>query len=174
MATLRTGPFFIPNFVHLPPNPCNIVVLTFSNQTNQTLTVIARVDQVFYPPSPLFPPHPIVPLIPPSPFTLPPNTSTRIIVPLFPPIPIAPDSTDTETATTPLGGGQALIVTVSGDIVKSGDLIQASVTGGFSDDNTSLDFSEATMFFRHDDFVEVNDDDDDDDESSDERSSSGD
>ncbi|MBT2736601.1 hypothetical protein [Bacillus sp. ISL-7] len=51
-----------------------------------------------------------------------------------------------------------MIVTVSGDVEESGDLIEVSVKGGFSSDGSSLDVSEPTMFFRHEDFVVVHDD----------------
>ncbi|MEH7483961.1 hypothetical protein V7157_23420 [Neobacillus drentensis] len=51
-----------------------------------------------------------------------------------------------------------MLVTVRGDVEESGDLIQVSVTGGFSSDDSSLDESEPTMFFRHADFVEDDED----------------
>ncbi|WP_144562390.1 hypothetical protein [Neobacillus bataviensis] len=68
---------------------------------------------------------------------------------MFNPIPI------TDTSTTVANDPRALIVTVSGDVEKSGDEILVSVTGGFSSDGSSLDTSEPTMFFRHEDFVVV-------------------
>ncbi|MBT2736607.1 hypothetical protein [Bacillus sp. ISL-7] len=71
---------------------------------------------------------------------------------MFTPIPI------TDTSTTAAGDPRALIVTVSGDVEESGDEILVSVTGGFSSDGSSLDVSEPTMFFRHEDFVVVHDD----------------
>ncbi|MBT2701132.1 hypothetical protein J7E79_28000 [Bacillus sp. ISL-40] len=149
IATLRTGPFLIPIFTHHPPNPCNIVIVTLSNQTNRTLTATVRIDQVILLPSPTAPPAPILVLLPPSSFTLPPNTAAGVAVPVFTPIPI------TDTTVTAAGDPRALIVTVSGDVEESGDEILVSVTGGFSSDGSSLDESEPTMFFRHEDFVVV-------------------
>ncbi|TWE08756.1 hypothetical protein FB550_101784 [Neobacillus bataviensis] len=149
MATLRTGPFLIPIFTHHPPSPCNIVIVTLSNQTNRTLTATVRIDQVIWPPGPIFPPQPLTVLFPPNPMTLPPNTAGGFAVPVFNPIPI------TDTSTTVANDPRALIVTVSGDVEKSGDEILVSVTGGFSSDGSSLDTSEPTMFFRHEDFVVV-------------------
>jgi len=149
IATLRTGPFLIPIFTHHPPNPCNIVIVTLSNQTNRTLTATVRIDQVIWPPGPLYPPQPVVVLLPPQTFTLSSNTAAGIAVPVFTPSPI------TDTNVTAAGDPRALIVSVTGDIEKSGDLIQVSVTGGFSSDGSSLDVSEPTMFFRHEDFVVV-------------------
>ncbi|MBT2658389.1 hypothetical protein J7E81_24720 [Bacillus sp. ISL-18] len=90
-------------------------------------------------------------LVPPNPMTLPPNTAGGVAVPVFTPIPI------TDTTATASGDPRALIVTVSGDVEESGDLIEVSVTGGFSSDGSSLDVSEPTMFFRHEDFVQVHD-----------------
>ncbi|TWE08757.1 hypothetical protein FB550_101785 [Neobacillus bataviensis] len=152
IATLRTGPFLLPIFTHHPPSPCNIVIVTLSNQTNRTLTATVRIDQVIFPPNPVFPPQPILQLVPPQPFRLTPNTAAGFAVPVFTPIPI------TDATATAAGDPRALIVTVSGDVEKSGDEILVSVTGGFSSDGSSLDTSEPTMFFRHDDFVEVHDD----------------
>ncbi|MCM2534529.1 hypothetical protein NDK43_22010 [Neobacillus pocheonensis] len=60
------------------------------------------------------------------------------------------------TSATASSDPRALIVTVSGDVEKSGDKILVSLTGGFSSDGNSLDISEPTMFYRHEDFVEVN------------------
>jgi len=152
IATLRTGPFLIPIFTHHPPSPCNIVIVTLSNQTNRTLTATVRIDQVIWPPQPVYPPSPFVVLYPPNPFTLPPDTAGGFAVPVFTPIPI------TDATATAAGDPRALIVTVSGDVEESGDKILVSVTGGFSSDGSSLDTSEPTMFFRHEDFVVVDDD----------------
>ncbi|MBT2736609.1 hypothetical protein [Bacillus sp. ISL-7] len=151
IATLRTGPFLIPIFTHHPPSPCNIVIVTLSNQTNRTLTATVRIDQVILLPSPIAPPAPWTVLFPSSPMTLPPNTAGGFAVPVFTPSPI------TDATVTAAGDPRALIVTVSGDVEESGDLIEVSVTGGFSSDGSSLDESEPTMFFRHDDFVVVHD-----------------
>jgi hypothetical protein len=51
---------------------------------------------------------------------------------------------------------QVLVVTVDGDVDLSGDLIEVSVTAGFSSDNgQTLDDAEPTMFFRNQDFLAV-------------------
>lgn len=155
MATLSTGPFLVPNFTHHPYSPCNALVVLLSNQTNQTLTATVRIAQVVNPPV----------IVPPTEFILPPNTAAGINQPLF------IDVTSTAPGTTASSNPRALIVTISGDVDKSGNKIQVSVTGGFSSDGSSLDFSEANMFFRHKDFIFVSGDHHDyDDESSDESS----
>jgi hypothetical protein len=156
MATLSTGPFLVPNFTHHPYSPCNTLVVLLSNQTNHTLTATVRITQVVNPPV----------VVPPIDFKLPPHTMAGINQPLF------IDATSTATSITASNNPRALIVTISGDVEKSGNKIQISVTGGFSSDGSSLDFSEATMFFRHEDFIVVSGhhDDDNEDESSDESS----
>jgi hypothetical protein len=51
---------------------------------------------------------------------------------------------------------QVIVVTVDGDVDLSGDLIEVSVTAGFSSDiGQSLDEAEPTMFFRNQDFLAV-------------------
>ncbi|MGR9594599.1 hypothetical protein [Bacillus thuringiensis] len=51
---------------------------------------------------------------------------------------------------------QVLIVTISGDVDLSRDLIEVSATAGFSSDGAqTLDEAEPTMFFRNQDFIAV-------------------
>ncbi|MDP4086245.1 MAG: hypothetical protein Q8934_16740 [Bacillota bacterium] len=144
MANLSTGPFFIPKFIQgTSHTPINILILTIGNLTNRTLSVRTGIYQAS------IPSFQIVPLLPEADFTLPPNKVASIATPLFK----TSSTTITETDTMMLTDSQVLVVTVSGDIEKSGRLAQVSITGGFSSDGTSLDISEPTMFFRHDDFV---------------------
>ncbi|MCM2531933.1 hypothetical protein NDK43_05440 [Neobacillus pocheonensis] len=104
--------------------------MTLSNQKNQTLRATVRIDQVVFPLNPIYPLQPVTVLLPPTNFNLPPNTAAGINVPLF----IDTGGTSAAASSDP----RALIVTVSGDVEKSGDKILVSVTGGFSSNGSSF------------------------------------
>ncbi|MDN3015633.1 hypothetical protein PH210_05345 [Paenibacillus sp. BSR1-1] len=147
MAIFRTGPFLIPNFT-LGTHPINIIIVTLSNLTNRTLNVRAMIKQSSTSSDPVDSPVSFSPLLPAKDISLPPNTVSRMAVPLS-------VTNPTESNTTQPNSQRILSVIVSGDIRKSGDLVQVTVAGGSSSDGYSLDISEPTLFFRHSDFVEV-------------------
>jgi|GEM_PF-4977208 len=150
--------------------------LTFTNLSNRTLTVFHRTDRAFVsavPPIPIVPPVPMTPIYPPNPCVLPPRTAAAIQVPLFLPLTTAEGDASTQQQAT--GNQQVLVVTVSGDIHRKGDLMQVKISGGYSPDGTFLQESETEMFVLHENFKlvsEHNSDLNDEDESSDEESSS--
>lgn len=108
LAILTTGPLLVPRFVQTPPDPCNVLVVTLSNQTNQVLQGSLRVDQAV-PSWPSLPTGPWTVLHPSSPFRLAPNTATLIRIPL--PVLDPPATPDLPS--------RAVIVTVSGDVEKA-------------------------------------------------------
>ncbi|WP_223595662.1 hypothetical protein [Neobacillus bataviensis] len=147
MAILRTGPFLIPNFT-LGARPINIIIVTLSNLTNRILNVRAMIKQSSTASVPVISPVSFSPLLPATDISLPPNSVSSMSVPLS-------LANSTESKTTQPNSPRILSVIVSGDIRKSGDLVQVTVAGGSSSDGYSLDISDPTLFFRHSDFVEV-------------------
>lgn len=142
MATLRTGPFMVPNFT-CSGTPITHLFLNFTNLSRRTLTATVRVDQILYPSTQVHPPAQMTVLLPPTPIRLTPSSGVMLAQQI---VPTTTNSTDP----------QVLVVTVSGDVDLAGDLIEVSVGGGFSSDGgASLDDAEPTMFFRHSDFKVV-------------------
>lgn len=143
MAILTTGPLLVPTFVQAPPDPCNVLVVTLSNRTNQVLQGSLRIDQVIYPADPCVPNQVctvtsnVTSLLPGEPWRLNPNTVSEIRVPL--PLLDPP--------------ARAVMVTVIGDVAKSASLATVSVSGGYAPPNQPLALAEATLLVRHEEFV---------------------
>lgn len=146
MATLCTGPFLVPKHT-CNGNPVNFFFVCFTNLSNQRLTATLKMDHVFTQPNQ--PQSPCIPLHPSASIRVEPNSAVMLSHSVYPPMPSSNSNTLSNAP-------HVLIVTVSGDVDKSSDLIQVCVTGGFSSDGgSSLFEAEPTMFFRHDDFIVV-------------------
>lgn len=143
MSVLSTGPFIVLKRT-CSGKPITHLFLNFVNLSNRTLTAFLQIHQGFptslSPAQVFYSPLPISPLYTsPVPIRL---TGSSVLLLAQQ---IAP-------ATAP----QVLIVTISGDVNLSGDLIEVSVTAGFSSDGSqTLDETEPTMFFRNQDFIPV-------------------
>ena len=164
MPSLTTGPFLVPNKTS-SGNPINYVFISLANLSSTNLTVSLEIHQgllVSDPNGTNFPSSAMTSLLPSVPITLAPSSvamfSQKIEQSTTP-----ADSTQTEAASTDdstkdaatHSNPQVLVVTVSGDVVKPGDLIQVSVTGGFSSDGFSLEDAVPMLSFRHADLEHV-------------------
>ncbi|NRD79618.1 hypothetical protein HPT25_19845 [Bacillus sp. BRMEA1] len=152
MSILRTGPFLVPK-VTSKGNPITHLFITFTNLSGRTLNAILQVHQGFpqtqkYPSGPALPPSKMV-ASPPAAIKLKIDSVALLAQPIV----------DLSPTPSPTPGGQAsqvLNVTIMGDVALSGDLIEVSVTAGFSaDGGQTLNDAESTMFFRNQDFIPV-------------------
>ena len=129
---ITTGPFRVPSDWVAGQG----LVVTLLNPTNQARTVRVVVDEVIFDGDP--------PACP--------NTQVAVMTPICQVDVTVPALRAVQTQATGFTADDVLRVTVSGATDDEGGLVEVSVVG---DRNGA---AEPTMFFRHGDFVEVEDD----------------
>lgn len=159
MPSLTTGPILVPNKTS-SGNPINHVFISLTNLSRTALTVYVEIHQALLVSDPNgsnFPSSEMTALLPSVPITLAPSSAVMFsqkIEQSTPPT--EADSTDDSTKDAATQSNpQILVVTISGDVTKPGDLIQVSVTGGFSSDGFSLEDAVPMISFRHADLEHV-------------------
>ncbi|MET3698921.1 hypothetical protein SAMN05877753_110157 [Bacillus oleivorans] len=149
MAEITTGPFRAPaNILGAPGVAPNFLIIVLKNPTNETQEVRVEVHEC---------PGPNAPVIPPGARCA---TSAETVETLICNEIVLINSDRCRDVFVTVTAGNIYRVTISGDIDLKAEKVEVSVVGT----DAQFRFHDPSMFFRHEDFIKVDDDDDDDDD----------